>query len=73
MSASNNPSTPNSKNSHNTPIVIEKQNDAINKNLGFNLTPILSLLLAILTNENPTAPIIKPFKVCITVSKLGIF
>lgn len=62
---------PNSKNSHTTPIVMEKQNATMAMNSGDNLNIIRSLRFNKSTIEKPIAAAKKPFRVCSTVSQKG--
>ena len=72
MSVPKNWSMPNSKNSHKTPTVMEKQNATIAKKSGHNLKENRSLRLNKSTSEKPTAATKKPFMVCSMVSQPGM-
>ena len=61
----------NSKNSQNTPIVIEKQNATMDVNSGDRYMRSLSLLLRSRTSESPIAAARNPLRVWSTVSQKG--
>ena len=63
----------NSKNSHITPTVIEKQNAKKATKYGDILMENLSLRLKRSISANPMAAIRKPLVVCKIVSQIGIF
>ena len=62
-------STPNSKNSHSTPISIEKETATTIRNTGDRRKSILSCLLRSTTNDRLSAAQTIPFTVCIMVSQ----
>ena len=66
-------SAPNSKNSHTTPTVIEKQNENRHTNMGERLNFTRSLLFKISVSPKPTPAQIKPFTVWSNESHIGIF
>ena len=63
-------SAPHSKNSHSTPMVMEKQNATIVRYSGDRLMFLL-VLFRRSTVEKPTAANRKPFSVCSMVSQIG--
>ena len=60
---------PNSKNSHKTPTVIEKQNATTATNKGERLMLTFVLLFKISIKENPMAAHKNPLRVCKIVSQ----
>ena len=61
----------NSKNSHRTPIVMEKQNAANATYTGESVNLIFAFRLRMSISEKPTAAHRKPFVVCSIVSQFG--
>ena len=71
ISKPKNLSMENSKNSQNTPMVMEKQNATIDVKSGDRYMRSLSLLLSSRTSERPMAAARKPLRVWSTVSQKG--
>ena len=69
MSSNSTLSAKYSKNSHKTPMVMEKQNATMATNSGERLNIVLSERLSTSTSEKPMAAARKPFMVCSMVSQ----
>ena len=73
MSVWKNQSMKNSKNSHSTPMVMEKQKASRARKKGESSKVSFSLSLSTITMEKPTAAARKPLRVWSMVSQLGTF